>query len=55
MKFLSWYSAIIMSISLLVGLINVLSGKVNSGELLAVAVFIPIPIYLWSIIAKKVI
>jgi len=53
MKLLSWYSAIIMSISLAVGLMNILTGKVNSFELLAVAVFIPIPIYLWLIIFKK--
>lgn len=54
MKFLSWYSAIFMSISLTFGLMRALTGKVSGSELLAIAMFMPVPIYLWSIIIKKV-
>ena len=53
MNFLKWYSAVVVTISIVALLISVLTSKVDlETNLWGIAMYIPISIYLWILIKK---
>lgn len=51
MKFLSWYSAIMISLGVLLCFYDLVTGVDPFVSFIAVALYTPVVVYLWKIIA----